>query len=949
MLFCVSYQAHATHIRAGEITARRLSLSVPTYEITLTAYFDIITGAGAADNQKDAEITIGNVNSTGRPVIFRAPRVSLTSIGNGSTKNVYTFRYTFPGTGQYRISFEEDNRNANVLNIGPKPTDGLNFYVSTTLNINANLGLNQTPVLLNAPIDLAAVGQRYIHNPGAFDADGDSLAYKMFVPQRSSSNGAGLNLQYEHPNLVGAPGNTESGSNPATFSLDPITGDLVWDAPMLKGYYNVAFIVEEWRDGILIGRIVRDMQIIVEDSNNDRPKMEPLEDICVEAGTLINQKITATDKNGDKLTLTSTGGIYQATPPMIKPDFARFTVPQQGSQSSVTGTLTWQTGCDHIRLEPYDVLFKVEDGPAPGTPSPSLFRKLVDMTTLSIRVFGPKPVNVKATAVTDPAGIAYRVTWDRYKCQIPGAKIAIYRSEGCKDLPEDVCISGIPAGSGYTEIGRVGVDEVAYLDKQEGLKAGVSYSYRIVVLFPRPGANINEPGYLIGGGESMASDESCLNLPTTVPVITNVTVDQTHQTTGQITVRWNRPMSKAGMPAQFRLLRAVNQTGDTPYTEIYKTSTSLNPGVIDTLFVDKGLNTTDNAYRYQLEYSTTQDGKLVVQDVSESASSVRLSQGAAIPTSIRLDWTAIVPWDNTGTVHRIYREDKSKPGVFNRIDDIKTQGNQPFTYVDNGTDNYPNDGTVNVTISKETSYCYKVETLGSYNNKQIKPSQLLNFSQILCVTASDTTKPCPPVLQIEPLDCEALIKTPQVFCDQSNFSNKLSWTFPQDCDQNLTEYRIYYARYEGDSFTQVGKVVAPPIPLATSFDHTGLTSLAGCYYVTAVNGFGAESAPSNIVCKENCPMYVLPNVFTPNGDNKNDTFKPFDCPAFVQSLECKIYNRWGSLVYDTKDVSINWDGKNNAGKEVAAGQYYYEISIVFESAHKNPKPTILKGWIQLLR
>jgi hypothetical protein len=172
---------------------------------------------------------------------------------------------------EYRISFEEDNRNNNVLNIGPPPTQNLNFYVSTILEINANFGSNQTPVLLNAPIDLAAVGQRYIHNPGAFDADGDSLAYHLFVPQRSGVNGAGINLQYVNPNQIGAPGKTEAGASPATFSMNRITGDLIWDAPVTKGYYNVAFVVEEWRDGVLIGQIVRDMQIIVDDARNDRP------------------------------------------------------------------------------------------------------------------------------------------------------------------------------------------------------------------------------------------------------------------------------------------------------------------------------------------------------------------------------------------------------------------------------------------------------------------------------------------------------------------------------------------------------------------------------------------------------------------------------------------------------------------------------------------------------
>lgn len=946
--------AFATHFRAGEITARRMSLTSHTYEIKLTGYFDMISGKDAAERQTSVFFKIGNVRSTGTPVIIEAPRIlPYVDIGNNTTMNTYIATYTFPTTGAYRISMEVDARNEGVLNIGPKPTNRLNFYVSTVLEINAAFGINRTPVLRNAPIDLAAVGQRYIHNPGAFDADGDSIAYRMFTPQQGGANGAGVNLEYQDPNTVTPPGQTETGGSPATFAINRVTGDIIWNAPVTKGYYNVAFVVEEWRDGALIGQIVRDMQIIVDDVRNDRPAVPPLPDICVEAGTLINQKVTATDKNGDRLNLTSASGVYDPT--LIKPAVASFTVAGQGSQSSVTGTFIWQTSCEHIRLEPYNVLFKVEDAAPPGYPNPSLFRKLADMTTWNIRVYGPKPTGLKGVAATDPAGTAYRLTWDAYKCQIAGAKIAIYRAEQCTDIPDDVCSPGIPAGSGYQEIGRVDVDETTFLDNNngDGLRPGVSYSYRIVVLFPRPGASPGEPGYLIGGGESIASPEFCLNLPVVMPVITNVTVDSTSTTKGVITVKWMRPAAAAGLPAQYRLFRATGQNG-TAFTQIATINTNLTPGARDTLFVDRNLDTEANAYNYKLEYYTTVNGQLTKFDETKTASSVRLEQDAAQPNQIGLKWSALVPWSNNNRVHRIYREDKARPGTFNRIAEVSVQGPQTFSFVDDGTDQYAADGLVNVDIAKDSTYCYKVETVGSYNNSQIKPAILYNFSQILCISPSDTVKPCPPVLSLDPLNCDSLQNIPQAFCNTIGFTNHLTWQYPQqaggrDCDPLVTAYRVYYARYEGDAPALITTITTPPSPLQTAYDHEGLTSFAGCYYVTAVNKFGTESAPSNTVCRDNCPMYVLPNVFTPNGDAKNDIFQPYECPAFVQSLEFKAFNRWGAEVFSTRDVNINWDGKTNGGKELAAGQYYYELTIYFESSKKQGTETSMKGWVQLLR
>ena len=951
ILVLTGHKAQATHARAGEITAKRVNGNSLAYDVTFTGYFDISPngGLGAANAQTSVNMYFYTGNgTTAQPV--QVPRIdALTrNIGNNTTQNIYTTRYTFPSAGDWSISVGIDNRNVSILNLSPAPTDRLNFYVHTNISINAFVGVNQTPVLLNAPIDIGAVGQRYIHNPGAFDADGDSIAYHLYTPQQGTTRGLGENLGYKDPNLVTTPGTTEAGASPATFSMNALTGDLIWDAPVTKGLYNVAFVVEEWRDGVLIGEIIRDMQIIIVDARNDRPKLDLIPDICVEAGTLINQIVKATDKNGDKLTLTSTSGLYQSTP-LISPAYATFAVPQQGAQGTLTGQFTWQTSCNQIRLEPYEVLFKVEDGAVAGTPNANLFQKLVDITTLHITVVGPQPQNLAAAAVTDAAGKAFKLTWDSYKCQVPGAKIVIYRREGCREIEKGACITGLPAGSGYEEIARVNADQVSYTDNNAGagLKSGVSYSYRIVVVFPRPDSDITQPGYLIGGGESKASEQVCIEVPLLMPVITNVTVDSTSAARGMITVKWTRPTLSAGasIPAQYRLFRATGLAG-TNFTNIATINTNLVAGAPDTIFVDKNLNTVDNAYRYKLEYYYTDAGALVKLDETDPASSVRLSQGSANPNAIRVNWTANVPWSNDNQIHRVYREDKSKPGTFNRIADVPVTGAASYTFTDDGTDKYAQDGTVNVTIAKDVVYCYKVETVGSYNNSQIKVDPLYNFSQIICISASDTTKPCVPMLSIDALDCATI--TPEEFCDQTSFTNNLSWTYPNtaNCDQAITAYRLYYTRYEGDTPTLLKEIAAPA---ATSFAHEGLTSFAGCYYVTAVNKYGTESAPSNTVCKDNCPIFALPNVITPNGDGKNDLFTPLKCPSFVQSLEFKVFNRWGAKVYDTKDVNINWNGKNNGGSDLAAGQYYYEVTVYFESVQRGGKPATFKGWVQLLR
>jgi gliding motility-associated-like protein len=66
----------------------------------------------------------------------------------------------------------------------------------------------------------------------------------------------------------------------------------------------------------------------------------------------------------------------------------------------------------------------------------------------------------------------------------------------------------------------------------------------------------------------------------------------------------------------------------------------------------------------------------------------------------------------------------------------------------------------------------------------------------------------------------------------------------------------------------------------------------------------------------------LPNVFTPNGDNLNDTFSLSEAKAQCENLfNVYIYNRWGQVVYSNNRISFKWDGGN-----CPAGVYYYIIT-----------------------
>ncbi|MFC5409988.1 gliding motility-associated C-terminal domain-containing protein [Larkinella bovis] len=940
----------ATHVRAGEITTRRISSNSLTYEITLTVYFDIRPGPnggqGAARAQNDVSFCFGAGQQT-----RRVPRIDAESrnINAYTSINIYRTTYTYSGPGTYEISCTITNRNDGTRNIPSSVRTS--FKLRTTIVVNADLGLNSTPVLLNPPLDSARVGQKWCHNPAAFDADGDSLAYRLYTPSgrieetdQSPCNPVFV-AGYSDPSTIGANRVNEAGTGPATLTVNPITGDVCWDAPAEVGQYNIAFIVEEWRDGVKIGEIVRDVQIIVTPSINKRPELKGPDAICVEAGTLIQQTITATDPDGNRLELTGFGGPFNKgpdnTPISLVPPPAATLTPAGLQNSPITGTFRWETNCVHVRDEPYDVVFRVIDYPSTGQ------TQLATLATFRIRVYAPRPQNLAARPAVDPAGRAIALSWSLYTCGNAAppatAEMVIYRREGCATLTPDACATGLPAGSGYVEVGRVPIGQTTFTDNNRGtgLQRGVPYSYRIVVQYPRP-----------GGGQSVVSEEACVNLPQQVPLITQVTVDTTDAVRGVVTVRWTRPLGidpqDGAGPFQYRLFRTTGLDG-TNFTPVATINTTLQPGMPDTVYTDRALNTGANAYRYRIEFYLTDpiSGQLQRLDATENASSVRLAATGGM-RRVQLSWQASTPWNNDNQVHRVYRSTSGPNGPFNRIAEVAVQGSNTYVFTDTGGDTYAADGVGTVTMSTDSQYCYRVETIGRYASP-LPTTLLCNYSQGICVTPIDTTKPCAPVLAMDTLNCASL--TDDAFCNQTTFANTVNWrtSATGTCDRNVAKYNLYYTPCAGDEPKLLTAIDAGTM----TYRHENLTSMAGCYYITAVSRSGVESATSNRVCKDNCPVLKMPNVFTPNGDGKNDVFEPTRCPRFIESAELTIINRWGMNVYQvssaSSDVRLQWEGKTDRGQDLPGGLYYYQVKVKFRRLHCEAPPEVYKGWVEMLK
>lgn len=897
----------ATHNRAGEISIEQVgdctsSLTVMATIVTYTkassvrADRDSLTicwGDGTCD-------VVARANGPGNP-----PQGEI--LENDTKRNFYYAFHTFPARGTYRISMNDPNRNGGILNVNFPNSEQIRFHIQTTYTIpNPQFqGCNDTPVLLQPPIDIGCVGERFTHNPNAYDSDGDSLSYKFIVPLQE------VDLEvanYQFPNMI----NPSPNNN---LTIDEVTGDIVWDAPQKAGEYNLAMIIVEHRQGIPIDTVIRDMQILVVECENKPPTVEvPFEEICVVAGDTISFEVVAGApefETAQQVRLTALGGPFE-----VETSPASF-IPQTDGfvDDPVVKRFTWVTACEHISNQYYSVVFRAVDdflGDSTG---------LATLRTVRIKVVGPPPEDVQAS----PGKGFVTVSWEKpYFCEGAANEyfrgFTVWKRIGSNNFPIDSCETGLD-GRGYEQLTPIPIMDMQdgrYVYIDENVEQGRTYCYRILANFAK-----TTPGglYTYNPVESLPSDEACVQLSRDLPIITKVNVLTTDPQNGLMEVCWTKPSpddldtTLNGGPYRFEVLRALGLTSDesqfqpigvTIESEYFATA-------LDTCFIDQDLNTSEFGYSYLIRFYVNGDD-LIGQ--TNPASSVYLSAGST-DRAVNLIWQAEVPWDNFNYV--VYR--KNDQGSFDSIATVNTPA-----YKDMG-------------LTNGEEYCYRVLAKGTYGIEGII-SPLLNFSQEQCAVPQDDIPPCPPILEVSNICSENIGCT-----DETVLFNTLQWeTCPEDDD--VAAYAIYFAPTEDAELERIDFISNPTL---SSIQHQPETGLAGCYAITALDQLGNESELSNIVCVDNCPNYNLPNAFTPNGDGQNDLYVPYPY-CFIEEVDFKVFNRWGQLVYETRNPDLNWDGTNLNGNELPEGVYYYKCKI-FEQrvTGTEEREGLLSGFIQLVR
>jgi gliding motility-associated-like protein len=225
---------------------------------------------------------------------------------------------------------------------------------------------------------------------------------------------------------------------------------------------------------------------------------------------------------------------------------------------------------------------------------------------------------------------------------------------------------------------------------------------------------------------------------------------------------------------------------------------------------------------------------------------------------------------------------------------------------------------------------------------------LLNKSQEACAVL--TASPCTPVLTLAPTNCDSLagLNFGSNFpLQDQRYQNRLRWTVgnaPTGCSTDIAYYRLFYRA------TLDGPLVLLDSVATLTYLHRNLPNGAGCYAVQAVSATGLRSDLSNVACQDNCVFFFLPNIFTPNGDQTNEKFRPKTSSPITRT-HIQIFNRWGRKVYESdKDPYINWDGtdgESNPSGKASNGVYYYLAEVEFADFARTKRT--FKGWVEIVR
>lgn len=343
--------SYASHMIGGDVTYRCLGNN--NFEITLTLYQDCLYGEPQAIFQDDPAnfsiytagsgpslVSTGSVPSSKTETVD--PNFSNACINNYPNtclrKQVFVFtRQLAPSPFGYYIVYQRCCRNASINNIVNPGNVGVT-YMATIPPFANNQCPNNSAVFKSMPPQIICSNNPFVYDFSATDTDADSLSYELCEAKIGGStttplpSGAGITPPPHNPVIYFNPyGPNFPMSGTPPLQINPVTG-LMTGTPSTTGRFVVTVCAHEWRNGVIINTLSRDVQFVV--TNCSKAVVANIPELMDEPNTYAVQCKGYTVK----FTNTSTGGFaYKwqfGVPGATSTDFEpTFTYPDTGTYS----------------------------------------------------------------------------------------------------------------------------------------------------------------------------------------------------------------------------------------------------------------------------------------------------------------------------------------------------------------------------------------------------------------------------------------------------------------------------------------------------------------------------------------------------------------------------------------------------------------------------------------
>jgi gliding motility-associated-like protein len=278
-----SQGADAMHVKGGYIqytyNGAGSTSGTSSYTITVTVFFSCVTQGprasvylGIFNASTHALVTSESINTTTSATVTKTTYSPCMSDPPSICYEIYTYVYTVDLTNiaaGYILAVQDAYRTDGIINISNSGSDGITINATIPGTIDGtDYHTNSSPTFAFKDTAIICYNGNFSYPFSASDnIDGDSLSYSfgsgLNVSDASGQTSSAAPAAPPYPALTYVSG--YSGTSPlgSGVTINPVTGLISGTAPATTGEYVVAVYVKEWRKGVLIDSIKKELQVYV--------------------------------------------------------------------------------------------------------------------------------------------------------------------------------------------------------------------------------------------------------------------------------------------------------------------------------------------------------------------------------------------------------------------------------------------------------------------------------------------------------------------------------------------------------------------------------------------------------------------------------------------------------------------------------------------------------------